>query len=166
MDFANLKILQIVGPKNAGKTRHVEWLISSLKTKGIKVGAIKHSSHNHPIDRPGSDSYRLQEAGASPTIFWSSEGLAAFYPKADEQAVSHLFPAIFKEVDLVIVESFASARAAKIVIDPDGQQWGHFNNVVAIVSKSEIKAPHPVFKPFDEKLITFVIKYFRLTAQI
>ena len=163
MNFEGMNILQIVGPKNSGKTTHVEWLISGLKKKGIKVGALKHSVHAHPIDRPGSDSFRMQVAGASPTVFWSAGGLGVFYPEVDQEVGSKLLAKIFTEVDLVVVESFSSANGPKLVIDPEGDQWQQFENVIAIVSEKSLKTHLPVFKKLDPALIDLVIGYFNLS---
>ncbi|MHB2155052.1 molybdopterin-guanine dinucleotide biosynthesis protein B [Calditrichota bacterium GD2] len=163
MKFKGLNVLQIVGPKNAGKTMHAEWLISRLKERGLRVGALKHSSHSHPIDRPGSDSFRLQKVGASPTVFYSANSMGVFYPSIDEKKADQLLAAAFKEVDLVIVESFNTANGPKIVLDEDGRQWKHFTQVIAVISETALPTDLPLFKKFDERLIDFVIEHFHLT---
>ncbi len=160
MDFKGLNVLQVVGPKKSGKTTHVTWLISELRKKGLRIGAFKHSIHTHPIDRPGSDSYRMQQAGAWPTVFRSAEGLAVFYPEIDEETFLQRLPEIFSGVDLLIVESFSSAGQPKIVLDPDGTQWKNFENVIAIVSTQKLPTNIPTFAPTQSQLIDFVLDYF------
>ncbi len=162
MSLSELKILQIVGPKNSGKTVHAEWLIGELRNRGLKIGALKHSGHNHPIDRPGSDSFRLQKAGANPTVFWSADGLAVFYSEISPEMSDQLLQDFFNSCDLVVIESFSQLPGPKLVIDPDGNQWQSFSNVIAVISEKEPKTDCPIFQKMDSALIEFLFRYFDL----
>ena len=55
-----------------GKTTLVARLIAVAKSRGLTVGALKHDAHEFSIDRPGKDSYRFTEAGATVTGLVSS----------------------------------------------------------------------------------------------
>ena len=63
-------VLAVSGVHNSGKTTLLEKLIPLLRARGLKVGVIKHDGHDFTPDVPGTDSYRLREAGA--------EGVAVF----------------------------------------------------------------------------------------
>ncbi|MCD6374645.1 MAG: molybdopterin-guanine dinucleotide biosynthesis protein B [Caldisericaceae bacterium] len=157
-----MKILQIVGPKNSGKTVHAEWRISELRNRGLKIGALKHSGHHHPIDRPGSDSFRLQKAGANPTVFWSVDGLAVFYTNIVAEKTDQLLQTIFDGCDLVIIESFSQLQRPKLVIDPDSKQMKNFSNVIAVICEKNLNVYCPVFKKLDSDLVEFLLNYFDL----
>ena len=57
-------VLAVSGVHNSGKTTLLEKLLPVLCSRGLKVGVIKHDGHDFTPDVPGTDSYRLREAGA------------------------------------------------------------------------------------------------------
>jgi molybdopterin-guanine dinucleotide biosynthesis protein MobB len=63
-------VLAVCGVKNVGKTTFLEGLIPVLRSRGLKVGVIKRDGHDFEPDVPGTDSFRLRQAGA--------EGVAVF----------------------------------------------------------------------------------------
>jgi len=71
-----VKALAFVAKSGSGKTTLLEKVISRLKDRGYRVGAIKHDAHRFDIDRPGKDSYRLTAAGADTMVISSPEKLA------------------------------------------------------------------------------------------
>ena len=72
MKNAQIPILGFSAFSGTGKTTLLVQLIPLLKDKGLRVALIKHSHHNFEIDKPGKDSYRLREAGATPVMLVSS----------------------------------------------------------------------------------------------
>ena len=58
----------IVGFSDSGKTGVTVGLVDALKHHGLRVGTIKHDIHGFEMDRPGKDSWRHKQAGASTTI--------------------------------------------------------------------------------------------------
>ncbi len=158
------KCLHIVGSKNSGKTTLVEWLIGGLRKKGYRVGALKHSMHNHPIDREGRDSYRMQKAGAQPTVFWTKEGVGIFFGKPEESQIEEVLSFVYKDIDILIIESFSAADGPKIVIDDGSGVGKQFKNVIAIVSEHPLDCGLPVFGRRDPQLIRFIEDYFNLKS--
>ena len=67
-----LPVLGFAAISGTGKTTLLSKLIPLLKSSGLRIGLIKHSHHNFEIDKPGKDSYRLRQAGASPIMLVSS----------------------------------------------------------------------------------------------
>ena len=53
-----------VGKKKSGKTTVLVGVIAELARRGRRVAVFKHDLHGFEIDIPGTDSYRLREAGA------------------------------------------------------------------------------------------------------
>ena len=64
-------VLAVSGVHNSGKTTLLEKLIPLLRARGLKVGVIKHDGHDFTPDVPGTDSYRLREAGAEGVAVYS-----------------------------------------------------------------------------------------------
>ena len=60
-------VLAVSGVHNSGKTTLLEKLLPVLRSRRLKVGVIKHDGHDFTPDVPGTDSYRLREAGADAT---------------------------------------------------------------------------------------------------
>ena len=61
----------ICGVKNSGKTTLITRLVRLLSEKGIRTAVIKHDGHDFECDIPGTDSYRIREAGAYGTAVFS-----------------------------------------------------------------------------------------------
>ena len=53
-----MKIIGVVGWKNAGKTTLIEKLINEFNNRSLTVSTIKHSHHNFSVDKHGTDSFR------------------------------------------------------------------------------------------------------------
>ena len=66
-------VLAVSGLHNSGKTTLLEKLLPALRSRGLKVGIIKHDGHDFTPDVPGTDSYRLREAGAEGVAVYSGQ---------------------------------------------------------------------------------------------
>ena len=60
-----IRAFGIVGWSGAGKTTLIEHLLAQFASWGLSVSVIKHAHHGFDIDRPGKDSWRHREAGAT-----------------------------------------------------------------------------------------------------
>ena len=80
-----MKIVNFVGYSGSGKTTLIEKIIALLAERGLKVSAVKNAHHNVDIDKPGKDSYRFREAGATQGIVHTDEGF-----KTEEQEALRL----------------------------------------------------------------------------
>lgn len=119
IDMLNAKIpvLGFAAASGTGKTTLLTQLIPVLKQSGLRIGLIKHSHHDFEIDRPGKDSFRLREAGASPVMLVSryrramiTEFIPEKEPRLDEQ-LKQFDPS---ELDLILVEGFKAEKFPKI----------------------------------------------------
>lgn len=63
--FDRLPVLGICGYSGAGKTTLVEKLIGELREEGLAVAVVKHDAHGLQVDKPGKDSDRFFQAGAT-----------------------------------------------------------------------------------------------------
>jgi molybdopterin-guanine dinucleotide biosynthesis protein B len=153
-----VKVFGLAGYSGAGKTTLIERLLPLFVARGLTVSLIKHTHHDFDLDRPGKDSYRHREAGASQVMLvcdqrWvlMNELRGAQEPTLEEQ-LSRLSPC-----DLVLVEGFKYTAIPKLevhrpahgkpLIYPDNE-W-----VVAIASDTALEAPLPVLDLNDAEVI-------------
>ena len=141
MKNALVPILGFAAPSGTGKTTLLTQLIPQLIEHNIRVGLIKHSHHNFQIDKPGKDSFRLREAGATPVMLVSrhrraiiTEFVSPQEPDLDEQ-LSHFDQSC---LDLILVEGFKRERFPKIELHRPSLDKPVFypddNSIVAIAS--------------------------------
>ena len=68
-----MKVFGFAGWSGSGKTTLIEQVIPEITRRGFKVSVIKHAHHGFDIDKPGKDSWRHREAGASEILLISDE---------------------------------------------------------------------------------------------
>jgi len=117
MKNAEIPILGFAAFSGTGKTTLLTKLIPLLKQTGLRIALIKHSHHNFEIDKPGKDSYRLREAGASPVMLVSSHRRAMIteFDSIQEPKLSDQLKILDQsELDLILVEGFKAENFPKI----------------------------------------------------
>jgi molybdopterin-guanine dinucleotide biosynthesis protein B len=149
----SFKRVHIVGRKNHGKTTLVVELIGELSNRGWRVGAVKHSPHEHPPDRPGSDSFRLGRAGALPAAFVASGGVGVFFPREEGRSYWDQIATNFTDCDIVLVEGDVDADAVKLEVwrASVGTQplAAERTDITAMVSDDPADLSLPVFSRSD-----------------
>ncbi|MBM3492010.1 MAG: molybdopterin-guanine dinucleotide biosynthesis protein B [Alphaproteobacteria bacterium] len=102
-----MKILGIVGWSGSGKTTLLTKLIPELVARRISVSTVKHAHHAFDVDRPGKDSHRHREAGATEVLVSSPARWALMHENrgAPEAELADLLPRM-TPVDLVLIEGF------------------------------------------------------------
>lgn len=114
-----MKRIHIVGRKNHGKTGLVTDLVRELEGRGLRVGTIKYTHHQHELDTPGKDSHRHREAGASVVGVLSRSMDAVFLPQRESMAPAQRYAGIapmFSDCDLVVVEGDRWTDAPRIEV--------------------------------------------------
>ena len=108
-------VLAVSGLHNSGKTTLLEKLLPALRSRGLKVGVIKHDGHDFTPDVPGTDSYRLREAGAEGVaVFSGNRYLLTEEFRLNEQDLLALFER--HGYDLVLMEGFKESGWPKIEV--------------------------------------------------
>ena len=108
-------VLAVSGLHNSGKTTLLEKLLPALRSRGLKVGVIKHDGHDFTPDVPGTDSYRLREAGAEGVAVYSGQRyLLTEAFRLTEQDLLALFER--HGYDLVLLEGFQNSGWPKIEV--------------------------------------------------
>ena len=109
------RIFGVTGWKNSGKTTLTEKLVAELVRRGRRVSTVKHAHHDFDIDRPGADSFRHRQAGATEVAIVSGRRWALMHELRDEDEpplatiLERMAPA-----DIVIVEGYKRETHRKI----------------------------------------------------
>ena len=116
-----MKRVHIVGGKNHGKTTLVVELLKELQDRGLRVGTIKHTHHDHELDIPGKDSHRHRQAGAAFVGILSRSMNAVFWlnqdpPDAHSEPRYDSFVNAYGSCDLVLVEGDTQTDALKVEV--------------------------------------------------
>jgi molybdopterin-guanine dinucleotide biosynthesis protein B len=112
-----MKVFGIAGYSGSGKTTLLEKLIPCFTARGLKVSVIKHAHHGFDIDRPGKDSYRHREAGASEVLLSCNDRWALMHERRDggdislDELLGRLAPC-----DLVLIEGFKQEPVPKLEV--------------------------------------------------
>lgn len=143
-----MKVFGIAGYSGSGKTTLLEKLIPQFTARGLKVSVIKHAHHGFDIDRPGKDSYRHREAGASEVLLSCNDRWALMHERRDgsdvtlDELLARLAPC-----DLVLVEGFKQEPIPKLeVYRPENGKPPLFperSDIVAVVSNVALAASLP-----------------------
>jgi molybdopterin-guanine dinucleotide biosynthesis protein B len=149
-----MKRIHIIGGKNHGKTTLVTDLVAELQSRGMRVGTIKHTHHQHELDTPGKDSHRHREAGASVVGILSCSMNAVFWPKKDPASQEsgderyNAFTSAFADCDLVLVEGDTRTSAPKLevwrAVNDTPPIANHITDVRMIVTDDPIETAVPV----------------------
>ena len=109
------RVFGITGWKNSGKTTLTEKLVAELCRRGWTVSTVKHAHHDFDIDKPGADSFRHRQAGASEVAVVSGRRWALMHELRGEDEppldaiLSRLTPC-----DIVLVEGYKREAHKKI----------------------------------------------------
>jgi molybdopterin-guanine dinucleotide biosynthesis protein MobB len=108
--------VSFVAKSGTGKTTLLERVITELKRRGYRIGAIKHDAHRFDIDHPGKDSWRLTQAGADTMLISSPEKLAVIKKHDTAPDIDALLETYFGDVDIVLTEGFKKSGLPKIEV--------------------------------------------------
>lgn len=141
-----MKFFGFIGYSNSGKTTLIEKLIAAYSAQGRRVSAVKNAHHGFDMDRPGKDSYRYREAGASQVLIATGQRWALLTevhrlsesPVALDALLHQLAPC-----DLVLVEGFKSEGSfprieVRRASSTEPPIFPHDSNVIAVA------ADHPI----------------------
>jgi molybdopterin-guanine dinucleotide biosynthesis adapter protein len=146
-----LKLLGIVGFKNAGKTTLTERLVSELTSRRYRIATVKHAHHAFDIDQEGRDSWRHRQAGASEVAIVSANRWALVHElRGVPEPTLHEIVAKLAPCDLVLTEGYKWEKHPKIEVRNVGlahpELAGKDSTVIAIAANGVIEnSPVPVF---------------------
>ncbi|MBF0333749.1 MAG: molybdopterin-guanine dinucleotide biosynthesis protein B, partial [Alphaproteobacteria bacterium] len=79
-----MKVFGLAGWSGSGKTTLLLGVLPLLARRGIRASTMKHAHHAFDVDKPGKDSYRHREAGATEVMVASTQRWALMHELRDE----------------------------------------------------------------------------------
>ncbi|MCL2458777.1 MAG: molybdopterin-guanine dinucleotide biosynthesis protein B [Desulfobulbus sp.] len=114
-------LIAFIGGHNSGKTTLALRVMTHLREKGYAVAVIKSTKESGiAFDRPGSDTFRYQEAGAEGVVLVAPDQLI-MQRKPVACDLPELADRLFPEADIVVAEGFKHAEVLKIEVRRDDQ---------------------------------------------
>jgi molybdopterin-guanine dinucleotide biosynthesis adapter protein len=163
-------IVGLAGWSGSGKTTLLAALIPELVARGLSVSTIKHAHHEFDIDRPGKDSWRHREAGATEVMVGSARRWALMHElRGDPEPPLDELIARMSPVDLVLVEGFKRQPHPKLEIHRPSLGkpliYPEDPHVVAIATDEPFAGPLPLLPLADAAAIAaFIIDHFGVAA--
>jgi len=112
-----MRILTVIGRKNAGKTTLTVALAAELIRRGRRIMTIKHGHHPADVDRAGSDTYRhFHEGRAERTLIAAPTLRVLFERTPDDYDPLALARRYMDGADLVLCEGFKQSSLPKIEV--------------------------------------------------
>jgi molybdopterin-guanine dinucleotide biosynthesis protein MobB len=162
-------VVSIVAKSGTGKTTLLEKLITELKRRGYRVGAVKHDAHSFSIDHEGKDSWRLTAAGADTMLITSPQKIAMVKQNnGTEPSLIETITSNCGDLDIVLTEGFKRSSMPKIEVHRRersdkllcrGEE--HDPCLFAVASDSPLELDVPVYDINDANgLCDLIIKKF------
>jgi len=109
-------VIAFIGKPDSGKTTLLEKLIPELRRRGYRIGTIKHHVHAFEMDKPGKDTWRHKQAGASTVALSSPTGLGIIRDVDEDLTIEELVGRYYGDIDLVIAEGYKRLGLPKIEV--------------------------------------------------
>lgn len=116
MTSKKISPVQIIGHPGSGKTTLMVELIEAFTKKGMTVASLKHSAHNHELDKPGKDSFLHRQAGANPAAMMTSAMSAIYIPRKNNQTPEDLIKQFLSNTDIILIEGWISGPYDKVEV--------------------------------------------------
>ena len=165
-----MKVFGFAGYSGSGKTTLVEKLVPLIVARGMTVSIIKHAHHDFDIDRPGKDSYRHRQAGASEILISSSRRWAQMHELRGEAELSleQLIERI-SPCDLLFIEGFKREQIPKLEVYRkvlgEPLLFPEDKNIVAVATDTPIESQIPVLSLNQPSAVAdFILYYLRIAT--
>lgn len=156
-----IPVISVVGKSNSGKTTYLEKLIRELKSRGWRVGTIKHHhTPNIEVDQPGKDTWRHAQAGADVVAIACPNKVAVIEHLAEELPMEQVIAKI-TGVDIIITEGYKGGNKPKIEVFRQGVHAGLVSkteDLIAIVSDVTFNLGVPSFDLEETKAVADLIE--------
>lgn len=167
-----MKVFGFAGFSGSGKTTLIEALIPRFVVDGLRVSLIKHAHHEFDIDRPGKDSYRHREAGATEVMLASAKRWVLMHELRSETEPE--LPQLierFAPCDLVLVEGFKRQPIPKLEIHRSAASkpllFRHDEHIVAIATDEPLATDLPQFGLEDyDPIAEFILLHLGLHGEV
>jgi len=146
-------IVSIVGKSKSGKTTLIEKLIRELKSRGYRVGTIKHTPQGMTFDEPDKDSWRHIQAGSEATVISSLDKVVLIKPVTPALTLDEIAHFIGEDCDIILAEGFKQDNAPKIEVHRRevGPPLSAVRKLIAIVTDEPLETETRQFSRHDIK---------------
>ncbi|MDD4876074.1 MAG: molybdopterin-guanine dinucleotide biosynthesis protein B [Dehalococcoidales bacterium] len=161
-------IISIVGKSNSGKTTLVEGLILELKSRGYRVGTIKHTPQEVQFDEPNKDSWRHIHAGSDATAINSAGQVVLIKPVNADITLDEIVRSFGEDYDIILAEGFKQDNAPKIEVHRReiASPLSNIKKIIAIATDEPLETDTRQFSLQDVKGITDFIESGFIKPQI
>lgn len=158
-----IPIVSFIGWQNSGKTTIVREVIARLRTKGLRVAAIKSTHHQDiAFDRPGTDTSAYREAGGQTVALLAPDQMVIIRDNPELKLVD-IANRFFTDCDIVIGEGFKNERhIAKIEVAQDAGNLlrDKVSGVIGIITDQPV-AGENIFRPDQiDEVADFIVNRF------
>jgi molybdopterin-guanine dinucleotide biosynthesis protein B len=155
-----MRVFGVTGWKNSGKTTLTEKLVTELVARGWTVSTVKHAHHDFDIDKPGADSFRHRQAGATEVAIVSGRRWALMHElRGENEPTLDDILARLAPCDIVLVEGYKreahkKIEARRLEARDRAPLSANDPNIVAIAADFTVEGEKlPVFDLDDTKSI-------------
>ena len=138
MISTKIPVVGLAAYSGTGKTTLLAKIITLFRSRGLRIGVIKHAHHTFEIDLPGKDSYELRKAGANQVLIGSRKRWALIVDRdnGQEPGFEQYLQNLDQEaLDIIMVEGFKPEAIPKIELNRAG-----LNNPYLYLNDSSIIA--------------------------
>lgn len=113
-------VVAVLGHSDSGKTTLIERLVPELGRRGLVVAVVKHVHHGDvEPDVPGKDTWRHQQAGATPVILYGPTQLVVYRRGVSPPPLEAVVARECEGCDLVLMEGFRSFSGLRVEVVGD-----------------------------------------------
>jgi len=155
-----IRVVSIVGHKNAGKTTLTVALAAEFVRQGRRVGTIRHAEQATDVDTRDKDTWRHFHEGHASAVLFNAPGFRVLFERAEDGPadVGALVRRYHQKCDIVVVEGLAdpamprievhrSKLAPKPMFDPATSNPSHW--IALLTDDATIDFPFPTFRYTD-----------------
>lgn len=146
-------VVSVVGWSGSGKTTFLLELIRELKSRGYRVGTIKHHHSDVEVDKPGKDTWHHARAGADTVALAGATGFVLF-KKHTAGGMLDEIARLMPDMDIIITEGFKSENKPKIEVrrrEINPHPAALAEELIAIVDENGAVEEVPCFGPGDSR---------------
>lgn len=118
----HLKVLQVVGFKNSGKTTFIEKMVSAVRKSDRSVAVVKHHGHGSlEMHDQYKDTGKFRDNGAEVTGVLAGGSFEMIWNRKDKEWKLDEILALYQamQLELVFIEGFKTAGLKKIALVRD-----------------------------------------------
>ena len=129
-----IRVLQVAGFKNSGKTTLIRTLIAAAESQGLRTATVKHHGHGGTpaLPDPETDSMKFFGDGAAASAVSGGGIIQLHLREAETGPLPMIRLAAAVRPDLVLVEGFKQEPFEKIVLLRSREDWQQLKDLPGI----------------------------------